>query len=320
MSEDKTAVQAHGLRKVYRPRSVSAVVALDGLDLEVQRGEIFGLLGPNGAGKSTLIKILSTLALPTSGQALVNGFDVVEQPLEARRSIAVVLQKAASDLFLSVRENLVTYGLFHGLGLREARRKAQETIEMFGLEEYADEKCQDLSGGYQRRVQVAKTFSVATPLLFLDEATTGLDPVIRRRVLDFIRRRARQGQTVVLATQVLSEAEELCDRIAIIGNGRLKALGDLHSLKAMVREVYEATLTFEEVTPDLLAFLRRRNLLGLEHRGNSIFLRIQAPEAEVLQLLGEAAARWPAVHVEVSGASLEDVFIRTLKEPEETPR
>ena len=310
------AVHVHDLRKVYRPKSASPVVALDGLSLEVERGEIFGLLGPNGAGKSTLIKILSTLAKPTSGTASVGGFDVLERPLEVRRSIAVVLQKAASDIYLSVWENLVSYGLFHGLDLRESRRKAREIIQMFGLEQYVQEKCQDLSGGYQRRVQVAKTFLVSTPVLFLDEATTGMDPVIRRRVLEFIRQQANAGRTIFLATQVLSEAEELCDRVAIISEGRLKALGDLHSLKAMVREVYEATVTFEEVTPDLIAFLRERDLLGLEQRGNTVFLRIQAPEAEVLRLLAEATSRWPSLHVEVSGASLEDVFVRMVKEPE----
>ncbi len=310
------AVHVHDLRKVYRPQSASSVVALDGLSLEVERGEIFGLLGPNGAGKSTLIKILSTLAKPTSGTASVDGFNVQEQPLEVRRSIAVVLQKAASDIYLSVWENLVSYGLFHGLDLLDSRRKAREIIQMFGLEQYVQEKCQDLSGGYQRRVQVAKTFLVSTPVLFLDEATTGMDPVIRRRVLEFIRQQANDGRTIFLATQVLSEAEELCDRVAIISEGRLKALGDLHSLKAMVREVYEATVTFEEVTPALIAFLRERDLLGLEQRGNTVFLRIQAPEAEVLQLLAEATSRWPSLHVEVSGASLEDVFVRMVKEPE----
>ncbi len=310
------AVHVHDLRKVYRPQSASPVVALDGLSLEVERGEIFGLLGPNGAGKSTLIKILSTLAKPTSGTASVDGFNVQEQPLEVRRSIAVVLQKAASDIYLSVWENLVSYGLFHGLDLLDSRRKAREIIQMFGLEQYVQEKCQDLSGGYQRRVQVAKTFLVSTPVLFLDEATTGMDPVIRRRVLEFIRQQANDGRTIFLATQVLSEAEELCDRVAIISEGRLKALGDLHSLKAMVREVYEATVTFEEVTPALIAFLRERDLLGLEQRGNTVFLRIQAPEAEVLQLLAEATSRWPSLHVEVSGASLEDVFVRMVKEPE----
>ena len=309
-------VHVHDLRKVYRPQSASPVVALDGLSLEVERGEIFGLLGPNGAGKSTLIKILSTLAKPTSGAASVDGFNVLEQPLEVRRSIAVVLQKAASDIYLSVWENLVSYGLFHGLDILDSRRKAREIIQMFGLEQYVHEKCQDLSGGYQRRVQVAKTFLVSTPVLFLDEATTGMDPVIRRRVLEFIRQQANDGRTIFLATQVLSEAEELCDRVAIISEGRLKALGDLHSLKAMVREVYEATVTFEEVTPALIAFLRERDLLGLEQRGNTVFLRIQAPEVEVLQLLAEATSRWTALHVEVSGASLEDVFVRMVTEPE----
>ena len=317
--ESNAAIEIRNLRKVYRPRSASPVVALDDFSLEVNRGEILGLLGPNGAGKSTLIKILSTLAQPSAGQAYVEGANVVEQPLQVRQSIAVVLQRAATDVYLSVWENLVSYGLFRGLTLKESRKKTQETVEMFGLESQVHEKCQDLSGGYQRRVQVAKTFLASTPILFLDEATTGMDPVIRRRVLDLIRRQAREGRTVFLATQILSEAEERCDRIAIINEGRLRALGDLHSLKAMVREVYEATVTFEKITPELIDFLRSRNPLNLEQRANTIFLRIQASEKEVLRLLSEAISRWPAVHVELSGASLEDVFVSMLEDSPESP-
>ena len=187
-----TAIQVLDLRKVYRPHSAAPVVAIDGLTLEVSSGEIFGLLGPNGAGKSTLIKILSTITRPTSGRAAVNGFDVTAEPLQVRRSIGVVLQAAATEMFLSVRENLVTYGLFHGLTRREALHRTVEIAELFGLTEHLAEKSWDLSGGYRRRLQVAKTFLVDTPVLFLDEATSGMDPVIKRQVIERIRDRARR--------------------------------------------------------------------------------------------------------------------------------
>jgi len=320
MQQAPFAVEVSDLCKVYRPNSPSPVVALDRLSLRVERGEIFGLLGPNGAGKTTLIKILSTLSRQSSGQALVNGYDVSTHPLETRQSLAVVLQTSAADMYLSVWDNLLSYGLFHRLSRAETRRRAGRVIDMFGLGDYVDEKCQDLSGGYKRRVQVAKSFLIHTPILFLDEATTGMDPVIRRRVLEYIREQAARGRTIFLATQILNEAEELCDRIAIIDEGRLKALGDLHTLKAMVRQVYEATLTFEEVNGELIEFFERQKPLRLKRQGNTIVAAIQASEARVMEVLGEATRRWPALYVEVSGASLEDVFLATLKRKQEEVR
>jgi ABC-2 type transport system ATP-binding protein len=307
------AIQTRDLRKVYRPKSAAPVAALDGLTLEVERGEIFGLLGPNGAGKSTLIKILGTITSPTSGRAAVNGFDVTAEPLQVRRSIGVVLQATASEMFLSVRENMVTYGLFQGLSRREALRKTVEVAEMFALSEHLEEKSQDLSAGFRRRVQVAKTFLVDSPVLFLDEATTGMDPVIRRRAVELFRARARSGSTVFLTTQVLSEAEELCDRMAILSGGRLKAVGDLHSLKLLAREMYDVALTFAQVTEELVEFFRSRSPAKLEQQGNTLLLGLEASETEVLDLLAETGRRWTMLHFEVSGASLEDVFVEVLK-------
>jgi ABC-2 type transport system ATP-binding protein len=315
MKSATPAIDVRGLRKTYRPRSASPVVALDSLSLTVPQGELFGLLGPNGAGKSTLVKVLSTLTLPTSGEAIVNGFDVVRDPLAVRRSIAVVIQDTSTETFLTVWDNLISYGLFQGLTIAESRRRAGFVVENFGLEPYLKEKCQDLSGGNKRRVQVAKTFLIERPVLFLDEATTGMDPVVRRRAIDLIRTQTKAGRTILLTTQVLSEAEELCDRIAIIDRGAVQAVGDVHSLKAMVREAYEATVTFESVTSELLESIERRGAVDLSRQANTLRFTIRAPEAEVLALLSEAARISPMVHFEVSGASLEDVFIEILKRP-----
>ena len=306
------AIEVRSLTKIYRERSAKPVVALDGLSLDVAKGELVGLLGPNGAGKSTLIKILSTLTEPTSGTALVNGFDVTTHSLDTRKSIAVVLQTSSADLFLSVWDNFVSYGLFQGLSLTDSRRKAAEAIEMFDLGEYVKTKCQDLSGGYKRRVQTAKAFLAETPVLFLDEASTGMDAVIRRRVVDLIRSQTRAGRTILLTTQVLSEAEELCDRVAIIDHGRLKALGDIPALKRMTRDVYDVTLTFEVIPPELLAFFERDEVMRCEQVGAAVELSLRAGEGKVLELLGEVTRRWPIIHFEVTGASLEDVFVDIL--------
>jgi ABC-2 type transport system ATP-binding protein len=282
----------------------------------VEQGELLGLLGPNGAGKSTLINILSTLTEPTSGSARVNGFDVVKDPLAVRRSIAVVLQTSSAEAFLSVWENFVSYGLFQGLSLADARRRAARAVDVFELGEFTKVKCQDLSGGNKRRVQSAKAFLAETPILFLDEATTGMDAVIKRRVVDLIREQAKNGRTILLTTQVLSEAEELCERVAIIDHGKLKALGDVHELKRMARDVYDVTLSFESVPATLLEFLQRDEIMRCEQQGETLQLSVRAAEAKVLELLAEIARRWPVVHFEVTGASLEDVFVGILSKKE----
>ena len=309
-------VEIENLTKVYRERSSKPVRALDGLSLRVEQGELLGLLGPNGAGKSTLINILSTLTEPTSGSARVNGFDVVKDPLAVRRSIAVVLQTSSAEAFLSVWENFVSYGLFQGLSLADARRRAARAVDVFELGEFTKVKCQDLSGGNKRRVQSAKAFLAETPILFLDEATTGMDAVIKRRVVDLIREQAKNGRTILLTTQVLSEAEELCERVAIIDHGKLKALGDVHELKRLARDVYDVTLSFANVPASLLEFLQREEIIRCKRQGETLQLSVRAAEAKVLELLAEIARRWPVVHFEVTGASLEDVFVGILSKKE----
>jgi ABC-2 type transport system ATP-binding protein len=173
-----------------------------------------------------------------------------------------------------------------------------------------------LSGGFKRRVQTAKAFLADTPILFLDEASTGLDAVIRRRVVDLIRGQTRAGRTILLTTQVLSEAEELCDRVAIIDHGRMKALGDIPALKRMARDVYDVTLTFDEIPPELLAFFARGEVTRCERVGGAVELSVAGDNTKVLELIGETARRWPIIHFEVTGASLEDVFVDILSRKE----
>ncbi|HEY4682931.1 MAG TPA: ABC transporter ATP-binding protein [Candidatus Acidoferrales bacterium] len=300
--------------KEYRSRRGEPVRAVDGMTFRVSPGQIFGLLGPNGAGKTTLIKILTTLTLPHSGRAWLLGHDVVREPLAVRRSIAVVLQENAIELFLTVRDNLVTFGKFHGLSLAEARRRADRVLDQFRLEEYAQQKAQDLSGGYRRRVQVAKMFTVSTPLLFLDEATTGMDPIIKRDFLMLLRQEARNGRTIVLTTQILSEAEELCDTILIMNRGRIVAHGDLPSLKMLAHQMYDVVLTLKEVNASLREFLSQLRLPRLQFKETSIEFTVKGSEHSVLQIVEEATRRANVLRFEVAGASLEDVFLELLKD------
>src|SRR5512146_767689 len=246
------AIEVHDCVKTY-----GAVRAVDGISFTVAPGTIFGLLGPNGAGKSTMLRMLTTLTRPTSGTARVLGFDVVREPLEVRWRIASVIQETAVDLLLSVRDNLLTFARFHQLDSKTSRRRAGEIMERFRLTADADRKVQDLSGGFRRRVQVAKTFMVDTPVLFLDEFSTGMDPLLKREVIHLLRGAAAGGRTIVLTTQILTEAEELCEDILIIDKGRQVARGDLSTLKLLSQGVYEVSMTFESMPPNLEQELAR---------------------------------------------------------------
>ncbi|PYR39675.1 MAG: hypothetical protein DMF95_35245, partial [Acidobacteria bacterium] len=257
------AIRVHNLVKLYARRRQPTIRAIDLLTFDVARGSIFGLLGPNGAGKTTLLRVLSTLARPTSGAASVLGHDVVASPLEVRRRISVVIQETAVELFLTVRDNLGTFARFHGLGDAGIRTRAERVLEDFGLASEAHRKVMDLSGGYRRRVQVAKVFMVDTPVVFLDEFSTGMDPVLKRSVMEKLRREAAAGRTIVLTTQILGEAEELCDDILILNRGRQAARGDLHTLKLLSQGVYDVTVTFDRLPPGIEDELAARGPIRL---------------------------------------------------------
>ena len=308
------AIAVRDLVKIYVRRGEVAVRAVDGLTFDVPRGIIFGLLGPNGAGKSTTLKVLTTLTKPTSGGASVMGHDVAREALEVRRCMAVVIQESAAELFLTVRDNLLTFARFHGLAGPAARTRAEAVMEQFGLTADAGRKAMDLSGGFRRRVQVAKALLVDTPVLILDEFSTGMDPILKRSVMDLLRRERDRGRTIVLTTQVLSEAEELCDDILIINRGRQVARGDLHSLKLLSAGVYEVTVTFEELPAGLEAELAAREPIRLSIRGHTVEVALRESEDRVLALVGEWLRRGKVLRVEVGGASLEDVFVDLMKE------
>jgi ABC-2 type transport system ATP-binding protein len=303
MSE--VAIRVENLVKVY----AGGVRAVDGLSFAIERGSIFGLLGPNGAGKTTTLRILTTLVRPSGGQASVLGFDVVRQATDVRRRIVVVIQEPAAELLLSVRDNLLTFARFHGLTGAEVRRRADRILDDFGLAPEAGRKVQDLSGGYRRRVQVAKTLMVDTPVVFLDEFSTGMDPILKRAVMDLLRREAEKGRTIVLTTQVLSEAEELCDDILIIDKGRQLARGDLNALKLLTERIYEATVTFDRVPADIDAALAPFAPLRVRTNHNTVHVALKDSESRILELVTALAARGRVLHLEINGASLEDIFI-----------
>jgi ABC-2 type transport system ATP-binding protein len=223
------AIETHALAK-----SFGKTHALAGVDLQIRQGSVYGLLGPNGAGKTTTVRILATLLRPTGGSATILGHDIVKDAALVRTKVSLTGQYASVDDDLTGQENLVLVGRLLGLSWGDARRRAVELIEAFGLADAAGRQVQTYSGGMRRRIDIAASL-VATPqILFLDEPTTGLDPHGRNQVWDLVRRIAGEGTTVLLTTQYLEEADRLAERLAVIDHGKVIAEGTSRELKASV--------------------------------------------------------------------------------------
>jgi ABC-2 type transport system ATP-binding protein len=253
------AVLAEGLVKHYDGRE-GTVEAVRGVDLEIHTGEVFGFLGPNGAGKSTTVRMLTTLLSITSGRAEVAGVDVIRDPDGARRRIGVALQEAGLDPRQTGRELLVMHGRLFGLGATEAKERAEQLLELVELGEAADRVIKGYSGGMQRRLDLAAALVHEPEVLFLDEPTTGLDPASRLTVWEELRRINGRGTTVFLTTQYLEEADQLCDRIAIIDGGLIVREGTPAQLKADLasRNGNGATPTLDDVFLDATGRTRAR--------------------------------------------------------------
>ena len=228
-TDTSLAVEATGLVKTF-----DKVRAVDGVDLEIHRGQVFGVLGPNGAGKTTMLKMLATLLPIDGGSARVFGVDVARNPHQVRQLVGVTGQYASVDENLTGRENLVLFGRLLGLARPKAFATADELLASFGLTDAANQKIKEFSGGMRRRLDLAASLIRRPPLIFLDEPTTGLDPRTRGQMWDTIRALVKSGATVLLTTQYLDEADQLADRIAVIDRGTKVAEGTPDELKASV--------------------------------------------------------------------------------------
>jgi ABC-2 type transport system ATP-binding protein len=296
-------VEAEGL-----VRRFGNIVAVDGIDLVVRQGEVFGFLGPNGAGKSTTVRMLTTLLRPTDGSARVAGHDVVSEAGAVRRAIGVALQDAAIDPLMTGRELLRLQSVLHGLPRGEADRRGPELLERVGLTAAADRRVGTYSGGMRRRLDLALALIHEPSVLFLDEPTTGLDPMSRLNLWDEVRRLNGEGTTVFLTTQYLEEADELADRIAIIDGGRIVREGAPAELKAQV-----GAPTLEVTVPEDKREVADEVLRGFggARPGKSGALAIglaggPAEMAAVLRALGDAGV--DVEHLELDAPSLDDVF------------
>lgn len=250
-------VEVHALRKVYQA-SPNPVIAVDGIDLIVERGEIFGLLGPNGAGKTTTISICTTRARATSGSVHIAGVDVSTNPAKARLHMGVVPQYNTLDRALTVFENLYFHCRYFGMGAPASRLRSQALLQQFQLEERGKSFPSQLSGGMQQRVQIARAIAHYPAVLFLDEPSAGLDPQSRIAMWDAVRTLRDEGITVVLTTHYMEEADTLCDRVAVVDSGRILALDQPETLKGKhgVHTVMELILRDQSGIEALLSRLK----------------------------------------------------------------
>jgi ABC-2 type transport system ATP-binding protein len=258
MTHSDLAVEATGLVKRFGRPGSNTVTAVDGVDLAVQPGEVFGVLGPNGAGKTTTLSMLATLLPIDGGHASIFGVDVASSPHQIRQLVGVTGQYASVDENLSANENLWLFGRLLGLSSKVAKSTAADLLGRFGLEEAAGRQIKDFSGGMRRRLDLAASLIARPPLIFLDEPTTGLDPRTRGQMWDTIRDLVRQGSTILLTTQYLDEADQLADRIAVIDRGRKVAEGTSEELKTSVgSSTLQLRLTDRDATGDAARIVER---------------------------------------------------------------
>ncbi len=302
-------------------KSFDKTRAVDGVDLGIRSGSVYGLLGPNGAGKTTIIRILTTLLKPTGGRALVLGHDVAHEASEVRQKVSLTGQYASVDEDLTGHENLVLVSRLMGLSWKDARVRATELLEAFGLGDAAGKQVRTYSGGMRRRIDIAASLVTRPEILFLDEPTTGLDPRSRNQVWDLFRTIAADGTTVLLTTQYLEEADRLAERMAVIDHGRVIAEGTSRDLKASVGS---NTLHFHLRDPEQRA---EANNLVATTLGNGVLpatdpsaFSIKVPDAAVAaDLLGVLSRAGVAVtDFSIGAPSLDDVFFALTGRPAES--
>jgi len=286
--------------------------AVNGVTFNVEQGEIFGLLGPNGAGKSTLIRMLTTLLPPTSGTARVAGFDIVAQADDVRRTIGVIPQAMTSDLELTVRENLLIHAKLYGVGRDKRKRLIAELLDAVELTQWADTPVKKLSGGMRRRAEIARGLVHEPRIFFLDEPTTGLDPVSRVNVWEMLERIKSERQlTILITTHYMDEADKLCNRIAIVDHGELKALDTPMRLKMSVPTDNVLEVSFASTPPGWVEKLKTlpdvETVVGDDH----VFkISSKNGPATTMAVLDAAAAAGVTVQsLSVASTTLDDVFV-----------
>ena len=309
------AIKVQDLVKSYDNRKR----AVDGLSFHVEKGEIYGLLGKNGAGKSTTIKMLTTLIQPTSGKAEIVGIDVVKKPNIIRKIVGVVQQEEAFD-FTTVENNFKIYGMLWEVPKEKVKERMESLLELFNLSEMRKKRVFELSGGQKKRLQVAREFIHEMEVLFLDEPTVGMDPIMRRSVLDFISEKAKDGLTILFTTQILEEADYICRRVGIIDKGKLVAEGSSEELKNRYGTAKKLLLRLAKkmdtkTKNELEEFLTTIQGMDDFELGEN---RIWAMGREMSRTMNEILKKLSSIGIEVEQISLDtpsldDVFLDVVK-------
>ena len=308
MSPRENSIEARGLVREFKkgPRAV------DGIDLHVDPGEIYGFLGPNGAGKSTTVHMLTTLLPPTAGTATVGGYDVVNEGPQVRKTIGAALQEAALDPYLTGREHLRLQTAMHGITGEERKRRSDELLARVGLTEAADRKIRGYSGGMKRRLDLALALVHRPRILFLDEPTTGLDIQSRTALWDEVGRLAKnEGVTVFLTTQYLEEADVLADRVGIIDHGHIVAEGTPDQLKAEISSnTIEAVPADPEHQGAVAAILERFGTPTTGFGPSSVAVQLPANDGDIAQIVRALDAEGVRIaHLQIHEPTLDDVFL-----------
>ena len=297
-------------------KSYGSITAVNDLILSVKKGQVFGFLGPNGAGKSTTIKLLTTLIKPSSGSLSILGIDAISNPLEIRSKIGVVLQQPSYEPTLSVEKSLDKYGMMWNIPKIERKKRMEQLLKDFDLVEIRKKRNEDLSIGQRRRVQVAREFMHDMELLFLDEPTVGLDPEARRKLLDYLKNKIKTGLTIFYTTHILSEAEYLCDEIAIIDNGKILTVDSPDALKNRFGKEKTIKIHLQNKQSNIFSLLN--DIPDFEIKfdtGTTIIIHSEQSELillRVLKILNEN-------NIEIEDLSavptnLEDVFLKMVRE------
>lgn len=299
-------ISATALSKTYGDTK-----AVDQIDLCIEQGQAFGFLGSNGAGKSTTIKMLTTLVRPTSGSLSIFGIDALRDPLSVRRRIGVVLQQPSYEPTLSVEKSLIKYGMMWGVSGNTCKRRAERLMHDFDIVDIKGKRNEDLSIGQRRRVQVAREFMHEMDLLFLDEPTVGLDPAARRNMLDYLNRMVSSGLTIFYTTHVLSEADYLCNNIAIIQDGRILVSGTPNALKEKMAR--EKTIRLRTNANEITVCKALADVPGCTIQsgmGARVIIRSAQPEPILIEVLGRLHQNGIKMReISAEAASLEEIFL-----------
>jgi ABC-2 type transport system ATP-binding protein len=296
------AVQTFKLTKEF-----DGLVAVNSVDLEIKKGELFSLLGPNGAGKTTTIRMLCCLLKPTKGSASILGYDIAKEPFKVKKLIGVSPQDTVLSERLNCWENLALIGKVHGLSSKEVRRRSKELLETMGLMERSKDQVRKFSGGMKRRLSIAMALVHDPELLFLDEPTLGLDPQARRAIWEYIAELKRK-KTILLTTHYMEEADSLSDRIGIIDEGRVVALGTPQELKTNLFKMRSIVISVENLTAEVMEDLRSKYSRAEEVNGE---LKISHKDLDFKEIVDYLHSRGAVVNsAALEQPTLEDVFIQ----------